>query len=404
MALPTMTAASLPVSADKAVALLTALGMLALALLLQHEFATRQALLFLIGAGLGITLYHAAFGFTSGWRWLIRERRSDGARAHLLLLAASSLLFFPILGNLFPGIQASAALAPIGLPVLIGAFLFGIGMQLGGGCGSGTLFALGGGHVRMLITLAFFIVGATIASVHLPAWLALPNFGPRSLIASLGWHTALVLQLAVLAGLYALVRRLEQRRHGRLRPLAGVTSEARFVDRLLFGPWPLSWGVIGLSLLGLATLLIAGHPWSIVFAFGLWGTKLWHALGGDISSWSYWSTGYPAQALDRSVLADTISLMDFGIILGAALAAALAGKFAPEEKLPLPSVLAAIFGGLLLGYGARLSFGCNIGALLAGISTGSLHGWLWLVAGFAGSIVGVKFRPYFGFDRPAVKR
>jgi len=153
-----------------------------------------------------------------------------------------------------------------------------------------------------------------------------------------------------------------------------------------------------------ATLLIAGHPWSITFAFGLWGTKLWQALGGDISSWSYWSTGYPAQALDRSVLADTISLMDFGIILGAALAAALAGKFAPEEKLPLPSVLAAIFGGLLLGYGARLSFGCNIGALLAGISTGSLHGWVWLVAGFAGNIVGVKFRPYFGFDRPAVKR
>lgn len=398
-----MTAAPIPVSADKPVALLAALGMLALALFLQHEFSTRQALLFLTGTGLGITLYHAAFGFTGGWRRLIRERRSDGARAHLLLLAASSLLFFPILGNVFPGIQASAALAPLGLSVLIGAFLFGIGMQLGGGCGSGTLFALGGGHVRMLITLAFFIVGATIGSVHLPAWLTLPNLGKRSLIASFGWETALVLQLVVLAGLYAFVRWLERRRHGGVRPLDSVTSKARFVDRLLFGPWPLSWGVIGLSLLGLATLLIAGHPWSITFAFGLWGTKLWQALGGDISSWSYWSTGYPAQAVNRSVLADTISLMDFGIILGAVLAAALAGKFAPEEKLPVRSVLAAILGGLLLGYGARLSFGCNIGALLAGISTGSLHGWLWLATGFAGNIVGVKLRPAFGLDGPAVE-
>ena len=397
------TAAPRFLPADTPVVLLAALGMLALALLLQHEFATSQALLFLIGAGLGITLYHAAFGFTGGWRRLIRERRGDGARAHLLLLAASSLLFFPIIGNVFPGIQAGAALAPIGLSVLIGAFLFGIGMQLGGGCGSGTLFALGGGHVRMLITLALFIVGATIGSVHLPAWLTLPNLGSRSIITSFGWQTALALQLVVLAGLYAFVRWLEQRRHGEVRPLASVASEVRFVDRLVFGPWPLSWGVIGLSLLGLAALLIAGHPWSITFAFGLWGTKLWQALGGDISSWSYWSTGYPAQALNLSVLADTISLMDFGIILGAVLAAALAGKFAPEEKLPVRSVLAAILGGLLLGYGARLSFGCNIGALLAGISTGSLHGWLWLVSGFAGNIAGVKLRPHFGLERPAVK-
>lgn len=389
--------------ADTLVVLLAALGVLALALLLQHEFATSQALLFLTGAGLGITLYHAAFGFTGGWRRLIRERRSEDARAHLLLFAASSLLFFPILGNVFPGIQVSAALAPIGLSVLIGAFLFGIGMQLGGGCGSGTLFALGGGHVRMLITLAFFIAGATIGSVHLPAWLTLPNLGKHSLIASFGWQSALVLQLAVLAGLYTFLRRLERRRHGDVRPLAGAASGMRFVDRLVFGPWPLSWGVIGLSLLGLAMLLIAGHPWSITFAFGLWGTKLWQALGGDISSWSYWSTGYPAQALNSSVLANTISVMDFGLILGAVLAAALAGKFAPEEKLPMRSVFAAIVGGLLMGYGARLSFGCNIGALLAGISTGSLHGWLWLVAAFAGSILGVKLRPQFGLDRPAVK-
>jgi uncharacterized membrane protein YedE/YeeE len=403
--LPAAAAARLPVPADKPVALLAALAILALALLVQREFATRQALLFLVGAGLGITLYHAAFGFTGGWRRLIRDRQGDGARAQLMLLAASSLMFFPIVGKAFAGIQASAALAPLGLSVLIGAFLFGIGMQLGGGCGSGTLFALGGGHVRMLITLAFFVVGATVGSAHLPAWLALPGFGSRSLIASLGWPAALALQIAILVGLYALLRRLEQRRHGTVRPLAAAAPETPFVDRLLFGTWPLSWGVIGLSSLGLVTLLIAGHPWSITFAFGLWGTKLWQALGGDVGAWSYWSAGYPALALGRSVLADTTSLMDFGIVLGAALAAALAGKFAPDEKLPWRSVAAAVLGGLLMGYGARLSFGCNIGALLAGISTGSLHGWLWLVSAFAGSVVGVRLLPvFFGREGRAAKR
>jgi uncharacterized membrane protein YedE/YeeE len=62
-----------------------------------------------------------------------------------------------------------------------------------------------------------------------------------------------------------------------------------------------------------------------------------------------------------------------------------------------------VIGGLLLGYGARLAFGCNIGALLAGISSGSLHGWLWLVSGFAGNIAGVYLRIAFKLDSPIGK-
>jgi uncharacterized membrane protein YedE/YeeE len=123
-------------------------------------------------------------------------------------------------------------------------------------------------------------------------------------------------------------------------------------------------------------------------------------VGGDPGSWAYWSSGYPSISLNSSVLADTTSVMDFGIILGAVLAAALAGKYAPAMKLPGKRVLAAVIGGLLLGYGARLSFGCNIGALVGGISSGSLHGWLWLVAGFCGSIVGVYARIGLKFDKP----
>ena len=103
------------------------------------------------------------------------------------------------------------------------------------------------------------------------------------------------------------------------------------------------------------------------------------------------------------MLADTVSVMDFGLVLGAALAAAIAGKFAPKAKLPLGSLIAAIVGGLLMGYGARLSFGCNIGALFSGIATGSLHGWLWFAAAFAGSFVGVWARPLFGLDGLARK-
>ena len=394
-----MSQAAQVTKADHPVVFFTILGVGGLTLLLQNIISTRQALLFLIGVGLGISLLHAAFGFSSAWRNFIRERKSAGIRAQLLLFILVVLAFFPILGQVFPGLSVSPALGPVGVSVLVGAFLFGVGMELGSGCGSGTLYTVGGGHVNMLVTLTFFIVGSLIGTAHLPWWVSLPNLGKISMIDELGWLPAALLQVGLLAGLYLLVRYLEQRRHARLVPL-GSQDRAPFFERLIFGPWPLSWGVLGLALFSLLTLLVAGHPWSITFAFGLWGAKLWTALGGDLSSWAYWSGGYPARALESSVLADVTSVMDFGIILGALLAAALAGSFAPAKKIRWNLIAASVLGGLLLGYGARLAFGCNIGGMFAGLASGSLHGWLWLVAGFGGSIAGVYLRMFIGMDKP----
>jgi hypothetical protein len=44
--------------------------------------------------------------------------------------------------------------------------------------------------------------------------------------------------------------------------------------------------------------------------------------------------------------------------------------------------------GLMLGYGARVADGCNIGAYFSGFVSGSLHGGLWRVAAFAGNVLG----------------
>ena len=398
----TMSALPRPVQpADQRAVLAVSLAVLGISLYVQHAIGGLQYLAFLIGVGLGITLMHAAFGFSGSWRLFIRERDGRGIRAQLLLLGITSLLFFPILGQVFPSIQAGAALAPVGTSVMAGAFLFGIGMQLGGGCGSGTLYTVGQGQVDMLITLTFFIIGATLGTAHLHWWLSLPGYGPVSVIEHLGWWQALLLQLALLAVLYGLVRILEIRRHGRPGPVAVQIPRHEITRRLIHGQWPLWWGVLGLAGLNLATLLVAGYPWSITYAFGLWGAKLWAAVGGEPGNWVYWSSGYPAYSLNNSVLADTTSVMDFGIILGALLAAALAGKFAPAMKLSRSHVLTAVAGGLLLGYGARLAFGCNIGALVGGITSGSLHGWLWMVAAFCGCITGVQLRILLKIDKPA---
>ena len=97
-------------------------------------------------------------------------------------------------------------------------------------------------------------------------------------------------------------------------------------------------------------------------------------------------------------------MMDIGIVIGAMFAASLAGRYAPVWRVPLRSLAAAVVGGLLLGYGARLAYGCNIGAYFSGIVSGSLHGWLWLVAAFAGNVIGTRVRPWFGLEVERVPR
>ena len=95
----------------------------------------QQAMLFLVGGVLGLLLYHASFGFTSSWRVFIADRRGTGLRAQMLMLAAACRLFFPVLASGTPIFTDSVRgnVDPLGLSVAAGAFLFGVGMQLGGG-------------------------------------------------------------------------------------------------------------------------------------------------------------------------------------------------------------------------------------------------------------------------------
>jgi uncharacterized membrane protein YedE/YeeE len=99
-----------------------------------------------------------------------------------------------------------------------------------------------------------------------------------------------------------------------------------------------------------------------------------------------------ARALARSVVFDVTSVMNVGIILGASLAAALAGRFKPPGRVSGRAAAGALIGGLLLGYGARIAFGCNIGAFFGGVASASLHGWLWIVCALLGNLAGVHLR------------
>jgi uncharacterized membrane protein YedE/YeeE len=365
---------------------LLALGLAALTV----QFGGRQAALFGLGVGLGLVLYHAVFGFAGSWRALVSDGRGAGLRAQMAMLALASVLFLPALdaGSLF-GHPVRGALAPVGLSVLVGAFLFGVGMQFGGGCASGTLYTVGGGNTKMLATLLGFLAGSVLGTLHLPWWLGLPSLGAVSLLRHFSLVGALAVQLAVIAAIALASLRLERRRHGAISHGPEPREGAAGWHRLLQGPWPLIAGGLLLALLNFAVLAVAGHPWSVSFGYALWGAKLAQLAGLDVAAWEFWTWRYPAKALGESVFAEDTSLSNLGILLGAFLAAGLAGRFAPQWRIPIRTLVVALLGGLLMGYGARLAFGCNIGALFSGIASGSLHGWLWMLAALAGTALGV---------------
>ncbi|WP_298869471.1 YeeE/YedE family protein [uncultured Psychrobacter sp.] len=361
---------------------------------------TAQPLLFAIGLLLGYTLFHARFGFTSAFRRLMSVGNGQAMRSHMLMLAVAVTLFAPILayGTTIFGGSVAGYVSPVGVSLLVGAFVFGIGMQLGGGCASGTLYAVGGGRSVMFITFIFFIIGATIGAYHLPFWTEeMPSFAPFSLATStgLGYSGAWVLSL-ILFALIAWVTLVVEKKT-KAPKMAPVPTESGW-RRIFRGSWPLFAAAIVLAILNALTLLTRGQPWGITSAFSLWGSKIASNFGVDVANWGYWQ-GANAAALNASIFADSTTVMNIGIIIGAFIASAAGGLF-KFTQITLGNFAASVIGGLMMGYGARLAFGCNIGAYFGGIASFSAHGYIWGIMAMAGTFLALYLRPLFGLSVP----
>jgi hypothetical protein len=233
------------------------------------------------------------------------------------------------------------------------------------------------------------VAGSVLATFHAPFWATMPSLGAIALGERLGWTSAVVLQLLAFGLLAGAVRHVERRWH---RATVARRDAGRGWARWVRGPWPLIAGAVALAGLNALTLVLAGHPWTITWAFTLWGGKTMQALGYNLSTVPFWTGEFQQAALAAPVLADITSVMDIGLVLGALLGAGLAGRFAPGWRIAPPVVAVSLVGGLFLGYGARIAFGCNIGALVSGIASTSVHGWLWAAGALIGTPLGVHLR------------
>lgn len=335
----------------------------------------RFGLMLAIGLGLGMTLEGLRFGFAGPWRAMILRREPAGILAQLLSIALVAIVAIPLLQS-HSG-ELAGAEAPVGFAMIGGAFVFGAAMQVVLGCGSGTLVNAGSGNPVGLLALPFFAIGSFLAAYGLVWWTEL---GSLPIIVFRGGQ-GLAITLALLAAVAAF---LLWRAAPGTRRIPG-----RYIAAALL-----------LAALAIGNLLVAGQPWGVVYGLGLWVAKGAAASGADLGGSAFWSAPGNVDRVAASMLTDYTSLTNFGLIAGAFFIAnwRAGGLSAPLPSLPARAWVATVIAGLLLGYSSRLAFGCNVGAFFSGISTGSLHGWVWFAAAFAGSWVGVGLRPRLGLE------
>jgi uncharacterized protein len=353
----------------------------------------RAGLLLLLGLGFGAALSAARFGFTTGWRNLIVRQDPWGMIGQMALLALCALLAFPLLAG--SNGEIVGAVAPITWALILGALIFGFAMQLADGCGSGTLYKAGASSPISWVVLPAFIVGSFVGGSHQPLWEELggplvatglaQEVAPVDFIASTGVSGALAITL-IACGLVAAISVLYCQR----KAAAIGKTLPKISPRWL-------WGALAIAVLYALHLIVAGQPWGIVYGLGLWGAKIVTALGADLSSDLFWGYSPHAERIAEPLLWDTTSVTNIGLLYGALVASRWNAEAFERKPWPgMAPLVVSIVAGLLMGYSSRMAYGCNVGAYLGGVASGSLHGWIWFALAFVGSIAGVKARQKAG--------
>ena len=338
----------------------------------------RYGILLAVGLGIGLILEGLRFGFAGPWRAMILNRNPIGILGQLLAIGLVSIVALPLL-EIGQG-ELTGAVAPIGWAMVFGAFCFGIAMQVVLACGSGTLVNAGSGNLVSLLALPFFAIGSFLGSYHLIWWTGLGAIPAVNL-------TGLPGIAITLAGLAATACFLLWR---------AAPEHRRLPRRYIIA-------AVVLAGLALLNLVVAGQPWGVVYGLGLWAAKGAGAIGFDLSASAYWAAQSSVERLGNSILTDFTSLTNIGIISGSFIVTAWrqGGLSQRIPELPVRGWISAMAAGFVLGYCARLAFGCNVGAFFSGISTGSAHGWVWFAAAFCGAFIGVRLRPILGLEARA---
>ncbi|RDY30471.1 YeeE/YedE thiosulfate transporter family protein [Lachnotalea glycerini] len=183
-------------------------------------FSFKLPIYLAFGLLFGYTLQRSRFCFTAAFRDPFITGSTTVTRAVLVAISLASVGFFAIkLNSVLSGSETNLSMAgvnPIGIPLILGAILFGIGMVIAGGCASGTLMRVGEGFTMQIVSLFFFVIGSLWGAHDMGTiWSTLNESAPKIFLPNiLGWFGAIVVQLLIIVLLYIAAIKWQQKKMG----------------------------------------------------------------------------------------------------------------------------------------------------------------------------------------------
>lgn len=158
--------------------------------------------------------------------------------------------------------------------------------------------------------------------------------------------------------------------------------------RRIAAGWPYWLGSLLLALLNISFFAIMQEPWGISSVIAQWGAGIVKLSGSHPENWRYFQQGHDIPPSGFLGTDDTWLIL--GLVTGSLLSALLASEFRWKKIRQPRQIILAVTGGALMGLGARLADGCNVGAFFSAVSSLSLHGWIFAVFTLAGTYAGIK--------------
>ena len=337
----------------------------------------------ILGAAFGFVLQRSRFCFFCIWRDFQDRRDPAGLLGVLAALAVGIAGYTLVFGAWLPDpsgtrLPPTAHIGPLGPAVLVGGFAFGAGMAVSGSCISAHLYRLGEGSAASPFALAGAALGFVLGFLAWnPLYLRTVSESPVVwLPRHLGYGGALLLSLAVLAGLALLLLR------GRKEPAPPRASAAPF-EAVFVRTWPAWLGGLAVGAIGVAAYLRVA-PLGVTAELGARSRQGADALGWLPSRLEGLDALRGCATVVRDALVTPNGLFVVGLVAAALVAGLLAGAF--RVRRPTAGQLVrAVVGGVLLGFGAMIGLGCTVGTLLSGIMAGAASGWAFAVAMIAGT-------------------
>lgn len=365
----------------------------------------------LIGMGFGYALVRGDFGFAGLSNRACRTGSTKLIRYLMLLFVISAII---VGGFIAAGVEGLALwVRPISWGMVFGGILFGIGMAFSSCCATGVLQDMPSGFSRAMITLLFFGIGVFLGFPIMKSDFAQKSLftdGTNNGVSFAEWFKGdgtngavgaiiLTIVLAVLVTILSLWYEKKVSKNFPNKPVEVVdTKEYTTYEKLFVKKWSGTTTVFVIAILFGLLYIVSKAGWGASTVYGQWFGRLLHFFGVSYDSLAEF-TKQSVSSFNVPLYESAGQMQDMGIIFGAFVALLLAnnftGTFVNGLKIkPLEIVLFA-FGGLLMGFGTRLSLGCNVGALYTPIADFSLSGWIYFFFLFGGGYLGNFIRKHF---------